>query len=290
MDHKYIAQSNVTDQYVLGKLATDEAEAFENHFIDCPECVEQLSITRSLVHDLKGLAVEETLLSGNRRVESRRRWQLQLVPLRWAAAIALGCVAVAAVFAFLAVRRQSQLEAKLQQAQNEVTAIRRDYQREMETSAASEKQHDEARQQLARRLEELEERLKTEEAGVQSPVRGSGVPEVNFPIFALVSVARGQAPAPVEIALPSASSRFALSIPVEDRREFSVYRVAIVDQRGVTVFKRSGFKPDAYHALSLSLSSKFLAPGTYDLRVEGLTRPNQWSTVGSYPFRLTGGR
>jgi hypothetical protein len=213
-----------------------------------------------------------------------------LVPLRWAAAIALGCVAVAAVFAFLAVRRQSQLEAKLQQAQNEVTAIRRDYQREMETSAASEKQHDEARQQLARRLEELEERLKTEEAGVQSPVRGSGVPEVNFPIFALVSVARGQAPAPVEIALPSASSRFALSIPVEDRREFSVYRVAIVDQRGVTVFKRSGFKPDAYHALSLSLSSKFLAPGTYDLRVEGLTRPNQWSTVGSYPFRLTGGR
>jgi hypothetical protein len=290
MDHKYIAQSNVIDQYVLGKLATDEAEAFENHFIDCPECVEQLSITRSLVHDLKGLAVEETLLSGNRRVESRRRWQLQLVPLRWAAAIALGCVAVAAVFAFLAVRRQSQLEAKLQQAQNEVTAIRRDYQREMETSAASEKQHDEARQQLARRLEELEERLKTEEAGVQSPVRGSGVPEVNFPIFALVSVARGQAPAPVEIALPSASSRFALSIPVEDRREFSVYRVAIVDQRGVTVFKRSGFKPDAYHALSLSLSSKFLAPGTYDLRVEGLTRPNQWSTVGSYPFRLTGGR
>jgi hypothetical protein len=290
MDHKYIAQSNVIDQYVLGKLATDEAEAFENHFIDCPECVEQLSITRSLVHDLKGLAVEETLLSGNRRVESRRRWQLQLVPLRWAAAIALGCVAVAAVFAFLAVRRQSQLEAKLQQAQNEVTAIHRDYQREMETSAASEKQHDEARQQLARRLEELEERLKTEEAGVQSPVRGSGVPEVNFPIFALVSVARGQAPAPVEIALPSASSRFALSIPVEDRREFSVYRVAIVDQRGVTVFKRSGFKPDAYHALSLSLSSKFLAPGTYDLRVEGLTRPNQWSTVGSYPFRLTGGR
>ena len=290
MDHKYIAQSNVIDQYVLGKLATDEAEAFENHFIDCPECVEQLSITRSLVHDLKGLAVEETLLSGNRRVESRRRWQLQLVPLRWAAAIALGYVAVAAVFAFLAVRRQSQLEAKLQQAQNEVTAIRRDYQREMETSAASEKQHDEARQQLARRLEELEERLKTEEAGVQSPVRGSGVPEVNFPIFALVSVARGQAPAPVEIALPSASSRFALSIPVEDRREFSVYRVAIVDQRGVTVFKRSGFKPDAYHALSLSLSSKFLAPGTYDLRVEGLTRPNQWSTVGSYPFRLTGGR
>lgn len=289
MDHKYIAELNVIDQYVLGKLAADEAEAFENHFIDCPECVEQLSITRSLVHDLKGLAVEEALLSANRRVEPTSRWQLQLVPLRWAAAIALGCLAVGAIFAFFAVRRQSQLEAKLQQAQEDASAIRQQYQRGLETAATSEKQHEEARQQLAQRVEELEERLKTEEAGIQSSVRGSGVPEVNFPIFALVSVARGRAPAPVEIALPSSSSRFALSIPVEDRREFNVYRVTIVDQRGVTVLKRSGFKPDAYHALSLSLSSKFLAPGTYDLRVEGLTPPNQWSTVGSYPFRLTSG-
>jgi hypothetical protein len=287
MDHNYIAQLNMIDQYVLGKLAADEAEAFENHFIDCPECVEQLNITRSFVHDLKGLAVEETLLSGNRRVESNRRWQLQLVPLRWAAAIALGCVVVAIVFAFFAVRRQSQLDAKLLQAQEDVSAIRRQYQQGLETAAVSEKQHEEARQQLAQRVAELEEKLKTEEAVNQSSVRGPGVPDVNFPIFALVSVARGSAPAPVEITLPSSSSRFALSIPVEERREFSVYRVTIVDQKGVTVWKRSGFRSDTYHTLSLSLSSKFLVPGNYDLRVEGLTPPSRWSTVGSYPFRLT---
>ena len=290
MDHKYIAELNLIDQYVLGKLATDEAEAFENHFIDCPACVEQLSITRSLVHDLKGLAIEETLSSTNRRVVSTPPWRLQFVPFRWAAAIGLACVAVAVVFAFFTVRRQSQLDAKLRQAQEEASAIRQQYQRGLETAAESEKQHEEARQQLAQRVGELEEKLKTEEAVNQSSTRGVGVPEVNFPIFALVSVARGQAPAPVDITLPSSSSRFALSIPVEDRREFSVYRVTIMDQGGVKVWQRGGFKPDRYHALSLSFSSKFLAPGKYDLRVEGLIPPNQWSTVGSYPFRLTNRR
>lgn len=290
MDHNHIAEFNLIDQYVLGKLAADEAEAFENHFIDCPQCVEQLSITRSFVNDLKSLAVEETLLSGNRRVKSTGRWQLQLVPLRWAAAFAMCCVAVAGLFAFFAVRRQSQLKAELRQAQQDVTAVRQQYQREMETAAELEKQRQEAQQQLAQRVDELEEKLKTEEAGNQSSARGSEVPDVNFPIFALVSVARGQAPGPVEITLPSSSSRFALSIPVEDRREFISYRITIVDQHGVTVWKRGGFKPDAYHALSLSLSSKFLAPGNYDLKVEGLTPPNQWSTVGSYPFRLTSRR
>jgi hypothetical protein len=178
------------------------------------------------------------------------------------------------------------MEAELRQTKEDASAIRQQYQRVLETAAESEKQHKEARQQLAQRLDELEQKLKTETAASQSSVRGSGAPEVNFPIYALVSVARGQIPAPVEIAPPASSPRFALSIPVEDRKEFSVYRVIILDHRGVTVLKQGRFKPDAYHSLSLSLNSNFLIPGTYDLRVEGLTPPNQWSTVGSYPFRI----
>jgi hypothetical protein len=190
------------------------------------------------------------------------------------------------VFAFLAVRRLTQTEAELRQAKEDASAIRQQYQRGLETASESEKQHQEASQQLAQRLDELEQKLKTEEATTRSSVRRSEPAEVNFPIYALVSVARGQVPAPVEIAPPASSSRFALSIPVEDRKDFSAYRVKILDHRGVTVLNQSGFKPDAYHALSLSLTSNFLIPGTYDLRVEGLTPPNQWSTVGSYPFHI----
>jgi hypothetical protein len=178
------------------------------------------------------------------------------------------------------------LESQLRQAQDEVSAIRQQYRRELETAAASEKQHQEARQQLAQRLDELEQKLNTEGPGNQPTVREPGTAEVNFPIYALVAAPRSQAPTPVEIAPPASSSRFALSIPVQDPEDFGVYRVTIVNDKGTTVWKRSGFRPDAHHALSLSLNANFLTPGTYDLRVEGLDQAKQWSTVGSYPFRF----
>ncbi len=290
MNHDYIKESNLIDQYVLGKLAAAEAEEFEDHFIDCPECVEQLSITRSFIHDLKGLAIQETLLSENRRAPQTRGWQLQqLVPLRLWTAIACSCAVVAVVFAFFAVRRQGRLEAELRQARGDVATISQKYQHSVETAAESEKQHGITREQLTQRLDELEQQLKAEGPANKldrSPVRGSGVPEVNFPIYVLAAVVRGQVPPTVEIVPPESSSRFALSIPVEDSREFKVYRVTIVDHQGNTVWKQSGFRPDAYHALSLSLNSNFLKPGSYDLRVEGLTEPKQWNTVGSYPFRV----
>jgi hypothetical protein len=284
MNHEYIKQFNLIDQYVLGKLAADEAEAFEDHFIDCPECVEQLNVTRSFIHDLKGLAVKETLVSGNKPAPVTQ-W---FIPIRPWAVVACCCVLVAAVLAFFAVRRAGQLENEVRRAKEEASASNQQYQRRLETAAQSEKQHQETQQQLTQRISELEQKLKTEvEASKQNPARGSDAPEINFPIYALVSVPRGQVPGRVEIVPPASSSRFALSIPVEDRRNFSVYRVTIVDQRGTTVWKQSGFKPDAYHALSLSLKSNFLSSGTYDLRVEGLTPPNMWDTVGSYPFRFT---
>lgn len=286
MNHDYIKKFHLVDQYLLGKLPTAEAEEFEDHFIDCAECGEQLNITRSFIDDLKDLAVQETLFPRARPAREIRRWHFQkLLPLPSWAIVACCFVVVAGVFAFFTFRRVSRLEAELRQTTADASLIRQQYQRELETAAASEKQHQEARQQLAARLDELEAKLKSAGTGNQ-PVRGSEAPEVNFPIYALVSVVRGQVPTPVEINLPVSSSGFALSIPVEDSREFTVYRVTIMDQHGTEVWKQSGFRPDAYHALSLSLRSNFLKPATYDLRVEGLTQQDQWTTVGSYPFRV----
>jgi len=290
MNHEYITESNLIDQYLLGTLAADQVEEFEAHFVDCPECVDQLSISRSFIHDLKGLAVQETLLSDRRpATQTQRQHDEQLVPRRFWWAIAWACVVVAVGFASFAVRRLNRSEAELRQAKEDAAAISQKYQQGLEAASESEKRHNETNQELAQRLDELEQKLKTEGAAnrrEQSSVRGSEAPEVNFPIYALVSLARGQAPAPVEIAPPASSARFALSIPVEDRKDFSAYRVIILDHRGVTVFNQGGFKPDAYHTLSLSLNSNFLITGTYDLRVEGLTPPNKWNTVGSYPFRI----
>lgn len=291
MNHDYIKEFNLIDQYLLGKLAVDEAEAFENHFIDCSECAEQLNITGSFIRDLKGLVVEEALLSRHKPAPVTQRWNLQqLMPIRsWGFVIACASIMLAAVFAFLAFRRLGQLDAQLRQAEGDASAMREQYQRGLETAAASEKKHQEARQELAERLNELEQKIKTEGTVKQSSSREPAGPLVNFPIYSLVSVARTQA-APVEIAPPASSSRFALSIPVEDTGNFSDYRVTIVNNQGTRVWQRSGFRPDAYHALSLNLKSNFLSPGAYHLEVEGLTQSSQWSTVGSYPFRIVNRR
>jgi anti-sigma factor RsiW len=124
MNHDYIIESNLIDQYVLGTLAADQIEEFEAHFVDCPECVDQLNISRSFIHDLKGLAAQETLFSDHTRTPRTRRWQLQqLVPLRFWPAIACGCVIVALGVAFFAVRRLGRLEAELRQAKEDAAAM-----------------------------------------------------------------------------------------------------------------------------------------------------------------------
>lgn len=287
MNHEYINQFNVIDQYVLGHLTANEAEEFEDHFIDCPVCVEQLNATRDLVQDLKGLAVQETLELEREKVSASSGWGLKaLVPNRLSAALAFGCIVVAGVLTFVAFRRFNQLEEELRQTQQAASIIRQEHQSSLAATAETERQQQEAKQQLAQRVDELERKLK-EEGQQQPSVPGSRTADVNFPIFVLASAVRGQSPPSTEIILPASSTRFALSIPVEDTRDFSVYRVAIVDQKGRTIWQRSGFELDQYRSLSLSLSSNSLSPGIYDLKVEALTPPNNWNTVGSYPFRFS---
>lgn len=295
MDHDYITRFNLVDQYVLGKLDPGKVEEFEAHFVDCPECVDELSISRGFVNDLKGLAFQETLLSDQRRpTETKQRWLPQLVPRNWwPLAIAFACLVLAVGIAFFAIRRLNRLEGEARQAREDAAAINQKYQQGLQTATESERQYQLTNQEMAQRLDELEQKLKTDGTAVrqeQSLVRGSVAATVNFPIYPLVALVRGQAPVPVEIALPPSSSGYALSIPVEDPRNFSAYRVTILNDGGAKVFNRGGFKPDAYHALSLSLTSNFLRPGTYDLKVEGLTPPHDWIIVGNYPFRIANRR
>lgn len=288
MDHEYITEFNLIDQYLLGRLATDEVEEFEAHFVDCPECVERLNISRSLIDDLKGFAAQETLRSVNAGPAPRQRWLVgQLRPLRIAGALAL---LIVGVFGFFGARRLIRLEAEVRQARQEASDINEQYRQKLGAAAQSAERDQQAKEELALRVSELERELdevKTLDVRVPPAEKGPDAPEVNFPIFALVSVSRGQSGAPVNIPLTESTTRFALSVPIEDGRDFAAYRVKIVNRSGRTVWQRSGFRPDAYHSLTMSLRSSFLPTGSYNLNVEGLTTPGQWTIIGDYPFRVT---
>lgn len=291
MNHDYITEFNLVDQYLLGKLGAKEVEEFERHFVDCAQCVEQLNISRNFIADLKSFAAQETLLSINHHSPLPAQWSVgQPRRLRIAAMFAACAILISGIFVFLGVRRLIHLEAEVRQVRQDASAIAERYHRELEAAAESQRRDEEDKQKLSQQIRELAQAMQprnTHIIRVPDSTKGSEAPEVNFPIFALPSVSRGQGAAPSDIALAKSTPSFAISVPIEDRRDFASYRIKIVNSNGRTVWQRGGFRPDAYHSLSMSLKSTFLSPGSYELSVEGLTLPSHWTAVGSFPFRLT---
>src|SRR5579872_1932171 len=42
MDHRYIEDHNIIARYEMSRLSEAECALFEEHFVDCPECQQQL--------------------------------------------------------------------------------------------------------------------------------------------------------------------------------------------------------------------------------------------------------
>lgn len=59
MDHATIEQQNLVELYVLGRLTTEEQIRFEEHFAECPQCLEQLELAQDLRSTLRAMAVEQ---------------------------------------------------------------------------------------------------------------------------------------------------------------------------------------------------------------------------------------
>lgn len=59
MDHVTIEEQNFVERYLLRQLAAAEATRFEQHYLDCPQCLEQLELSKRLCQGLKEVAAEE---------------------------------------------------------------------------------------------------------------------------------------------------------------------------------------------------------------------------------------
>lgn len=56
MNHEDIAEQNIAERYLMGKLSPDESTRFEEHFVDCPLCLDNLEATERLRAALRPLA------------------------------------------------------------------------------------------------------------------------------------------------------------------------------------------------------------------------------------------
>jgi hypothetical protein len=66
MDHWSIENENVAERYVAGKLPADEAAGFEEHYLDCPECIARVEDAARLHRGLQRVALEEATATARR--------------------------------------------------------------------------------------------------------------------------------------------------------------------------------------------------------------------------------
>lgn len=59
MDHAYIEENQVVDRYLMEKLSAAEAASFEGHYLHCRQCLEQLELAETFLHDFRRSAARE---------------------------------------------------------------------------------------------------------------------------------------------------------------------------------------------------------------------------------------
>jgi hypothetical protein len=95
MEHAQIEENNLIDRYVRGTLPVDLRAAFEEHFLDCPDCLEQLKIASSLREGLRLSAAELAVSAGTPRQAAIGGRFRSLFAWRWAPAAAAVCLVAA---------------------------------------------------------------------------------------------------------------------------------------------------------------------------------------------------
>jgi hypothetical protein len=269
MDHAYIESHSLVELYHQGALPADEEARFEEHFVDCPRCMEQLELARGLQRGLRSVAAEDAAraaVAAGLFAWLARRGRLA----QWGTALA--ALLLAAGLPALWLRAGSQGERR-------------------EWSARLEAQRHTS-QELERKLGESEARRTAELAAAKPPRGPAGPlvkPLVNTPVFLLAAL-RGDAAKPAVVDLAKAGDALALAVDVGQDLRFATYRATIIKADGGKVFEQAGLKPNALEALMVTFPPAFFAPGEYRLQIDGVKPDGSAAEVGGYPFRVVGKR
>jgi hypothetical protein len=283
MDHAYINQFDIVDQYVMGKLAAEERILFEEHFVDCPQCVARLKITRNFIQDLRLSTVQQALQTESYAPGKVLSQMLSFKSL----ALACSCLLIIATAGMLLIINYIQgLQSDINQAKKDVAQWQRSYEEEKE---AADRKHQEAEQELTQQISDLKVKLQNEQERRPDTAAESNVwiqPEINVPLFALNSVRGGEQNPINEIKLPHSHSGFLISLGLGNEGKYKDYKIMILDNNNRQIVKKSGGRPDLYNALSIGLNSKLFRPGNYTLKLNGVTKDGGSIFIGNYPFRV----
>ncbi len=283
MNHPEIEERQVIDRYLMGKLPPEEAERFEEHYLSCPQCLDQLALGESMQRGFKRAAGQDVAVLAATRQLALFAWLSRLGRSRQAAvlAMALLVVVVAVLPGGLALRRLGERDRELDET-------RRALKQEKERSAAgsrTEAEIEKLRSELDARQRDL---TREREARVQTAeqLAQSRVPQANVPILFLDAVRSGGSSAEEpthRLRQPPAEGWAVLALQLDPPFAPS-YRAILRDARGRELWSGTGLRPNEMDAVSLSLPGSLLEPGVYTLAVEGSGGPA--APASRFTFRV----
>lgn len=104
MDHAQTIDMQAVERYLLGELPPAEAEEFERHYFECPECAFAVESGHVFIEDAREAFKEEERAPGRNKTPQRsskrlraifgEAWSRPAFALPWAAAVSFGAVAL----------------------------------------------------------------------------------------------------------------------------------------------------------------------------------------------------
>jgi hypothetical protein len=273
MDHQYIDENNVASLYLMGQLSAEERNRFEEHFVDCPQCLDQIELTEDFRGVLKQVA-KQGAKEDDRQPHlgpqlGRRAWwggaNVWQQPRNLVYAGLCMVLALGAVFFAGAKYRRSEL------ARSE--RLVEDWQSRY------------ARERQAR--ENLEKQLQGSgnKADLQPALMATLQPAPLFFLNVTRGSDQGSSPPVNSIAVPSMSPWIVLSLEFEKDPSFESYRARLSNREGRVLWSAERIAPPPSGAIAVGLPSSLLGKGDYVLTLDGLTSAGHYVPAAHFSFR-----
>jgi Putative zinc-finger len=258
MDHTGIDDQQTAERYVLGRLSEEERLRFEEHFLDCPRCLDSIEAVEGLRAALKDVSAEVPAAPPEANVAQFRRPARPSRP--FLTVLAAACVPLGILSLFF-------------------YAQTRGVRRELDDSRR-------LLEESQRRQVELQDELRREGAE-----RGRASEENRSfrtaPVF-LLNLTRGSSPAEPQnhVVLPDTPGWVTLIFDRPDGRDAAGYRVRVATSDGRSIGDAAASTTTG-GLLSVSIPSERLTSGDYVLTVEGL---DGGQPLATYRFRAAAKR
>lgn len=262
MDHDFIEKHQIADRYVMGTLAAEEAERFEDHYLSCPECLDRLELAEGVQRGFRRMANQDAAQLSATRQLALVAWLARLGRSRQLAVLFTAVLVLAVLPAGLSLRGLAERGRELAQVRSALEAERQRTSIDGDEAARLHSELEASRRDLTA---EREARTRAEEQLSQARQ-----PQANVPLLFL-DAERGSGDEPTHsLRRPAPPGVIVLDLVV-DPPLLRNYRAVLRDARGRELWSRADLRPNERETLTLTLPASLLPPGDYSLSLAGLS-------------------